>query len=242
MGSEGGKFFNINDEDNEEENNISYTTKDIIDDSDDETYEDESYDDYSNEKKFHLNKKFLLIILLVIVIIVVVVIISISSRSGGTEDGSILNQGDRLIIKNSLTDATIIVTDVERNFKVVDNSVITLSEDTSYADFTRLYLDVRNNKKNSFNFLLYVDVDLLNSKKEKIADCDDGTNLFDYEIEEPIGEVEKESSKDGYMYCKTDSSKGKMLRVKALSKIDKKEARKGNIKELDSDTYYIRLN
>ncbi len=246
MKSSGGKFFNQVPDDSSVsnvKNNSSANTNNNVGGKFFPESGNSSYNrpkDYSNLINTLKDKKMIYaFILLVLLIVVVLYSCSGEKKFSGTVNGTTIEQGDELVVDNDITDAVITFNDAVTGVKIKDSSSVS-PDGNNLVDFVKIKVKVKNGKK-SFSFYPFTSITLMDEDKNEITDCFDKTLLFNFDVKDAIDTVEKNSTGEGYLYCRTDSTDGKLLEISTAVRLDPKAEEEGIVKTLETYTYYVRL-
>lgn len=192
-------------------------------------------------QKFIKSKKKIIVIVITVVAIVLVIFIFSKIFGGSSTVVKTIDIGKEANVRNKIYNMNISVGDTQRGviYKDADSEFSFSNLDGTY---TKVKVNIKNNSsKEALIGSTLVQIYLMDSSKNKIASCDYGVFVTDENLEkEKLQEnIPANSTVNGYVYCKTDSTSDQFLNINIPSSTNSDDGNKYNI---NYDHYYFNLN
>lgn len=232
---------------NNQQNNQQYQNANNNVINDQQNYN--GHQDHSNQNNQTQNlqqqgpqkNKNILKIVLVVVAVIVIILLAIKIFGGSSSDGTAVELGKEITVKNKLYNLTISVGDVQRGVVYTTDGTV-LSVFDLDGTYTKVKVTIKNNSNSEEEIgNLLIPINLMDSSKTEIASCNYGSTLQDEKLtnEKLPDTIPANSTVSGYVYCETDSTSGTILNINVPSNVSTNNTGGYTV---TGDEYYFNLN
>lgn len=163
--------------------------------------------------------------------------------SGGSKNGTTIEQGEELNVKNNFSDITFKVVSVEKNIKL---SSVLGALNNEVETFTKIKIDITNHRDKNTDIGTRNLLKLLDSNKNDVTNgtgCYAKTwmGLYESVTDSIDSTLLANSATSGYIYCPDERNAGTILELTSITEFDEELLEQGTIKSTASDKFYVNL-